>query len=236
MNLWRPDQRFATPRGLRDIYIHHPLPSAYMTTDMNRPASASSMGVRVGSSWRPLPGYRICGDVCVVVPFPEGTLLCLADGLGHGDAAHASAQVACDHARAHAGEALETIVHGMDAALSGMRGAAVSLLAILPGAGRALFAGIGNVELRAASSERIAPPTTPGIVGRGVRKVRVWDYPVAAGDLLVLFSDGISSRFDLDELAHLEPQALAEGVVARHQKAHDDACCMAAKMERQPAG
>jgi negative regulator of sigma-B (phosphoserine phosphatase) len=188
------------------------------------------MSVRVGTAFRPAAGCRACGDVCVVVPFAEGTLLCLADGLGHGDAAHAAAQVACEHARAHAGEGLESILRGMDAALSGMRGAAVSVLAIQPGAGRALFAGIGNVELRAVARERIAPPMCPGIVGRGLRKVRVSEHPLADGDLLVLFSDGISSRFDLDELAHLEPQALAEGVVARHHKAHDDACCMVAKI------
>jgi len=177
-------------------------------------------------------GYSACGDVCAVVPSASGTLLCLADGLGHGDAAHAAAQVACDHARAHEGEALEPLLRGMDAALSGTRGAAVSLLAIQPGARRALFAGVGNVELRAVARERIAAPTLPGIVGRGLRKVRVWDNPLAEGDVLVLFSDGISSRFDLDALvlAHLAPQALAEALLAGYNKAHDDASCMVAKL------
>ena len=190
------------------------------------------LSLEVGSAWRPVAGYSACGDVCAVVPSASGTLLCLADGLGHGDAAHAAAQVACDHARAHEGEALEPLLRGMDAALSGTRGAAVSLLAIQPGARRALFAGVGNVELRAVARERIAAPTLPGIVGRGLRKVRVWDNPLAEGDVLVLFSDGISSRFDLDALvlAHLAPQALAEALLAGYNKAHDDASCMVAKL------
>src|SRR5271165_3651876 len=73
-------------------------------------AARPSLRVEVGSAWRPASGYAACGDVCAVVPNASGTLLCLADGLGHGDAARASAQVVCDHARAHAGEALEPLL------------------------------------------------------------------------------------------------------------------------------
>lgn len=200
-----------------------------MTRDVIGP-SRPSLRVEVGSAWRHAVGYPACGDVCAIVPNVSGTLLCLADGLGHGDAARASAQAACDHARAHPGEALEPLLWGMDAALSGMRGAAVSLLLILPDAGRAQFAGIGNVELRAVAKARIAPPTSPGIVGRGVRKVRAWDHTVAEGDLLVLFTDGISSRFDLGALAHLPPQVLADTLLAQQHKAHDDGCCVVAKI------
>ena len=72
--------------------------------------------------------------------------------------------------------------------------------------------------------------TTPGIVGQGVRKVRVWEYPLAEGDLFALMSDGISTRFNLDELAHLAPQPLADAILAAHHKVHDDACCVTARI------
>lgn len=188
------------------------------------------MHVGVGVASRPAAGQSICGDMCVIAPFAQGTILCLADGLGHGPEANTAADAVCRYARTHADEPLETMMRGMDAALSGTRGAAVSLLMIEPAVRRAQFVGIGNVELRAVARERIAPPTTPGVVGRGARRIRVWEYPIAEGDLLVLVSDGISSRFELDPLAAMEPQALAEYLVARHHKAHDDASCMVAKL------
>lgn len=188
------------------------------------------MSLQIGSAFRPAAGQDVCGDVCGIFPCAEGTLLCLADGLGHGPDARAAALLACGYARTHADEPLETMLRGMSAALLGMRGAAVSVLVLLPSERRALFAGVGNVELRAVSRERIAPPTTPGIVGQRMRTVRVWEYALAEGDLLVLFSDGISSRFELGDFAHLEPQALAEGLVAKQHKTHDDACCVVAKV------
>jgi phosphoserine phosphatase RsbX len=188
------------------------------------------MRVQVGSAWRPAAGHDVCGDVCAAVPFAMGTLLCLADGLGHGPEAHAAAEAVCGYARAHGDEPLQTMLRGMDAALSGTRGAAVSLLALLPARRRALFASVGNVELRALSRARIAPPTSPGIVGCRMRSLRVWEYPLTEGDLLVLLSDGISNRFELDALACLEPQALAEGLVAGHHKADDDACCVVTRI------
>ncbi len=96
------------------------------------------------------------------------------------------------------------MIRGIDQTLRGTRGAAVSIASF--SACRLQFVGVGNVELRAVSREPIQPPTTPGIVGQGMRKVRIWEYPIVEGDLFVLMSDGISTRFDLHELAHLAAQ------------------------------
>lgn len=188
------------------------------------------MRLELGSASRPAAGQDACGDVGAFVPLARGTLLCLADGLGHGHDARAAAEVVCRYARAHAEEPLEAMLRGMDCALANGRGAAVSLLAIHGPTRRVQFAAIGNVELRALSLSRIAPPTTPGIVGRGVRSVRVWEYPLSHGDVLALVTDGISSRADLGALAHLGPQALAEGLVAKYHKQHDDGCCLVARV------
>src|SRR6185437_5612146 len=149
--------------------------------------------------------------------------VCLADGLGHGHAAREAAEAACRHAREHAGAPLDTLMRGIDGALAGLRGAAVSLLSIDEGTSRVRFVGVGNVELRAVACAPIAPPNFPGIVGQRMRSPRIWEYPIAVGDVLVLFSDGISSRFELGALAHLAPQVLADAILASHGKSHDDA-------------
>jgi negative regulator of sigma-B (phosphoserine phosphatase) len=188
------------------------------------------MQTQIGTAQRPRTGEVACGDVGAVIPFSGGVLLCLADGLGHGEEARASAEQACSYARAHAEAPLETLLRGIDGALAGMRGAAVSILALHPAEARMQFAGIGNVELRAVARARVAPPTMAGIVGQRIRGVRVWEYELAAGDLLVLATDGISSRFDLSDLAHLAPQALADTLVAQHHKSHDDASCLVVRV------
>jgi serine/threonine protein phosphatase PrpC len=190
------------------------------------------MRALIGAASRPMAGQEVCGDMSVIVPCNGGTLICLADGLGHGPAARAAADIACQYARAHVEESPERMLRGMDAALSSTRGAAVSVLVLLPPAQRGLFAGVGNVELRAVARARIAPPTTPGILGQRVRAVRVWEFPIAEGDLMVLTSDGISSRFELADLAHLEPQILADTLMTTHRKAHDDASCVVARVVR----
>jgi negative regulator of sigma-B (phosphoserine phosphatase) len=186
------------------------------------------MQVLIGSAQRAVGNETVCGDSFIVAPIEQGLLLCLADGLGHGPAAHVASDTACRYAQEHADMRLEALMRDIDGVLRGTRGAAVSLLAL---AGqRARFVGVGNVELRAHARARIAPPTQPGIVGQGVRRLRVWEYPIAYGDLFALVSDGISTRFDLEELAHLTPQAIAEELLAKHKKSHDDACCVIARL------
>lgn len=186
------------------------------------------MQVLIGSAQRPVGNETVCGDSFIVVPIEQGLLLCLADGLGHGPDAYAASDKACRYAQEHAEKPLEALMRGIDGALRGTRGAAVSLLTLT--AQRVRFLGVGNVELRAHARVRIAPPTQPGIVGQGMRPLRVWDYALAHGDLFALLSDGISTRFDLEKLAHLTPQAIAQEILAKHQKSHDDACCVIARL------
>jgi phosphoserine phosphatase RsbX len=188
------------------------------------------MAMLVGAAQRAKPGELVCGDVSTTVQLAQGLLLCLADGLGHGENAQVCADAACGFVRAHADEPLEALMRGLDRALVGQRGAAVSLLSLEPAQGRIRFVGIGNVELRAIARAHVAPPTMSGIVGRGIRNVRVWEYPLAEGDLLMLSSDGISTRFELAALAHLAPQAMADEIVARHSKNHDDASCLVVRV------
>lgn len=194
------------------------------------------MRIVVGSAQRTLAGQISCGDQHVFVPLSRGALICLADGLGHGAEAHLAAAKACQCVRDHAEEPIEALMRRLDGELAATRGAAVSLVSLHPEDARLRFAGIGNVELRSISLSRISPPTTPGIVGQGLHRVRVWEYPLAEGDLMALMSDGISSRFELEDFAHLEPQALADALIASHHKKHDDACCVVVRLAAGEGG
>jgi serine/threonine protein phosphatase PrpC len=188
------------------------------------------MPIAIGSAQRPAETELVCGDACAAIAVARGVLICVADGLGHGPAAREAADAACAHVRAQADAPLEVLLRGVDRALVGSRGAAVSLLGIYPAERRVVFAGVGNVELHALARAHIASPTTPGILGRGSRSFRAWEHPLGDDDLFVLASDGLSNRFDLRSLAHLAPQAIADTLVANYHQRRDDVSCVVARM------
>lgn len=188
------------------------------------------MPVSVGVAQGIAAGESVSGDASVVVPFARGTLLCVADGLGHGPNARIPADMACAHVAAHPDTSIDVLLREIDKALFGTRGAVLSLLSIEPAAGRVIFAGVGNVEMHAAARAHIASPTTPGILGRGIKNLRLWEHPLADGDLFVLTSDGVAHDFDLQAMAHLDPQTIADAIVAGFHKKHDDASCLVARV------
>ena len=88
-------------------------------------------------------------------------------------------------------------------------------------------AGIGNVQTRVYSSEAApAPFCINGTLGVAVRTVKVDDYPLPGDSTIIMFSDGISGRFTLDNIHGFlsqKPQGLAKRIMDNHAKDHDDA-------------
>lgn len=183
----------------------------------------------IGAAQRPIRTETVCGDAFVVFP-GEWITVAVADGLGHGPEAAEAAHAFCEYVGAHASEGLEEILRGATAALSDTRGAAAALIRIADQLQCLSFAGIGNVELQAASRRPIRPVCTPGIVGRPLRKVLEFNYELTRGDLLAIYSDGISGRFALGSYGHLDAQSMAEAILADHGKHHDDATCVVVRL------
>ena len=176
---------------------------------------------------RPIHGEIVCGDAAAVVPGRRGgTLVVVVDGLGHGSKAQHAAQAFCTFAEGHADEPLEAIIREGSRAISSTRGAAAALIRINEEEGRISFCGVGNIELQAASAGTIHPVCMPGIVGRPLRKVLVFDYALRGGDFLVAHTDGISNRFHVKDYAGLGAQEAADRILAEHGKSHDDAMCV----------
>ena len=177
--------------------------------------------MEIGTARRPFRGETVCGDVFKI--FEHGlTTIAVADGLGHGPKAAVAAEKFCEYAEEHLDESPVKIMNGSTRALVRTRGAAAALIRIDERAGSLEFCGVGNIELRALSSNNIHPISVPGIVGRPLRKVIKFDYELTAGDLLVIFSDGISSRFEIETYKHLAPQQIADSLMADLGKYHDD--------------
>ncbi len=153
----------------------------------------------VGAVCLPMRGEDVCGDAWDIGVAEHGITVGLADGLGHGpDAALASeAAVQLIAARPDlAPAALMPLTHG---ALHGTRGAALAIAAIDVQAEQIVFAGIGNIAgCVFQDGARRHLLSHNGIVGSNLRKVQEFAHPWQQGAMLVLHSDGIGTRWDID--------------------------------------
>lgn len=185
----------------------------------------------LGVAQRAAVGQTVCGDAYLHLNDGKSSLLAVIDGAGHGPGAAEAAAAFCDIVCHNVGLPLTELLDRGHHGLKGTRGAAVALLRINQDEPSMTFAGVGNIEIKARSETAIHPVSTRGILGRRMGRVRDNHYPLTRGDLVVVHSDGISSRFDLGPLASLASQDLANRVLEHHRKEHDDATCLVFRVE-----
>lgn len=182
--------------------------------------------IDLGWALRPYPGLTVCGDAVEIRTEHLFVSVALADGLGHGPEAALAADLFCHVVRDSTSRVPEQMLREAHSRLIGTRGVAAAVLCFDIDNARAQFSGVGNIDLRARSCRPMNAFSLPGVVGGMMRKTKQFDLTLTEGDLLVLFSDGISSRFDFDELGDGSAQQMADALLARQAKAHDDASCV----------
>jgi phosphoserine phosphatase RsbX len=180
----------------------------------------------IGSASRAMPGEAVCGDRHLVVRREHQALIVVADGLGHGPQAGAAAEAACEVARAQPALGLTDLIRVCDQRLRGTRGAAVALLRIDAREHRLDHLAVGNVEVVARSAEVIRPICVPGVVGGHIRKLFEQSFTLTPGDCVVCFTDGISTRFEVDRYRGRDAQVIASAILNEWGKGHDDATCV----------
>jgi serine/threonine protein phosphatase PrpC len=188
--------------------------------------------MEIGISQRPARNEKVCGD-CHSILVKEDTLVIIADGLGHGPMANEASVAFCEYVEKHPDGSLEEMIRGASDEISKTRGVAGALMRIDGSERRMSFAGVGNIDMQAVAHNSIHPVCTPGIVGKRIRKVIEFDYEMHPGDLVAVFSDGISSRLDLKPFRHHKAQDIADEIMATHGKDHDDATCIVIRFEQK---
>jgi phosphoserine phosphatase RsbX len=185
--------------------------------------------MEIGTAQLPADGETVCGDALRVIQRDSRWLFVVVDGLGHGPHAAAAATAFCEYVETHADEPLDIMLHGADRAVSGTRGAAAMVARVDTRTSTIDVAGVGNVAMRAWSKERFQPLPMRGVLGRGIRNVRVFRYNITNGDLFALYSDGISASFDIDTIKHQGAANIAQSILTSHRKSHDDSTCLVAR-------
>lgn len=165
---------------------------------------------------RPKPGEAVSGDGWAFHPTANQCTLLVADGLGHGPLAAAAADQAIQTFRAAPTRAAVAQVQSIHSALHSTRGAAVAVAEVTTE--QVHFVGLGNI------SGRVCLATTTrhllsqhGIAGHQARKIQPFTQAWDKGARLILHSDGLETRWNLDAypgLYHRHPSLIA-GVLYR---------------------
>ena len=182
-----------------------------------------------------LQGQTESGDLHTVKAVPDGVVIAVVDGLGHGEEAATAARAAVGTVEQYAHEPPLSLLQRCHVALKGTRGVVMSIAAFDVRRGTMTWLGVGNVEgvLHHANwserSGRASLITRGGIVGGEIPAIQAAVIPVGAGDTLVFATDGISGDFLADVSGREEPQRLADQILARHGKGTDDALVLVAR-------
>ena len=185
----------------------------------------------IGAVSVPIQGEQVNGDGWTSKSSNGTRDIMVVDGLGHGQEAHEAAVAACDaflKTNSDPPRALAT-VHD---ALRGTRGAAVAI-ARLPQAGSLRFCGVGNISATIVDpSARRSAVSLHGIVGHQMREAREFTYPWSRESTLIMHSDGLTTRWDLDSYPALlrRDAVLIAGILWKdHRRPNDDSTVVVAR-------
>lgn len=184
------------------------------------------MSVSWGAVVRPKSGQAVSGDAYVIEQFtPSGLQVAVVDGLGGGEEAAKAADGAVRVIRSAPAQDPAELMRRTHVALQGTRGAVMALLTFNLASRSVSYVGVGNIGAQVFSAIPIKPISKNGIIGYRLPHLLKLAYNYNSGDTFVLFSDGISSRFNLDSTIDrsLEPQRLAELILRHYGKENDDA-------------
>ena len=175
----------------------------------------------------PIAGESVCGDAWSSDHKTNRSIYIVADGLGHGPLAAEAAEEALRVFRSMPDYAPERILREIHGALAKTRGAAVSIAEILGKEQVVNYAGAGNIVGAIHSGGRTRNMVSMnGTVGHSVAKLQQFSYPWERNSILIMHSDGLTTRWNVEQYSGLASRhpALMAGVLFRdHRRGRDDA-------------
>ncbi|WP_253440128.1 ATP-binding protein [Pseudomonas migulae] len=190
---------------------------------------------RIGVSQHSLHDDPACGDVWHLAFDGARISALVIDGLGHGEEAERAAR-AGEHTFARSPfDSPVLLLEDIHIAMTGTRGGALAIAQFDGEANALRFVGIGNIGacLIAADQSR-GLASHPGIVGGQYRKAQPFDYAHVNGHLLIMYSDGLQSRWNLQDypgLVHRHPAVIAAILHRDFCRGRDDVTVLVIALE-----
>jgi serine/threonine protein phosphatase PrpC len=196
-----------------------------------------------GLAARSFAGEAESGDQYLVEPFPNGVLVAVVDGLGHGNHAAEVSKNAVNTMQGYAHEPDISLMNRSHESLRGSRGAVMSL-ASFNAKGSVTWLGVGNVEgMILPGAGRSGKHKTlllrGGVVGYRLPTLRDQVIEVSLGDILIFITDGIRSGFVKNEIQDplskkkldktKSAQQLADYILTEYGRDTDDAMVLVAR-------
>jgi len=197
------------------------------------------MQAQIGCISKPFKGEQYCGDQCAYWHKDHKITLCLADGLGHGEAAYIAAKAAVDYVDQHIDDQITHIFTGCNLKIRNTRGVAMGIAQIDEDARELIYAAVGNIRamiVRVLSSgyKDIHLLSDNGIVGAGYRALMPDRIKLMPDDLVIMFTDGVKDIIDLasfDQALCRDVQKLAHEIIRQWGCDTDDSAVLIYKRE-----
>ena len=140
------------------------------------------------------------GDTWRLVQANNQITALVIDGLGHGEEAARAADAGAVRFAEDPSAELSVQMQSMHQSMMGTRGGAAAIAQYDGSSDRVRYTGIGNISGSLITPESSRGLTShPGIVGVQFRTSHIFDYPDATGQLLIMHSDGLQSRWRLSD-------------------------------------
>lgn len=216
------------PRGKGTVIAAYVLP-AREAPEVPRPR------FEIGAVRLPYPGLDVCGDAWDLHTAGDVATLIVCDGLGHGLGAADAARAVLGSFRERPGDPLVAILERAGHAARPTRGAAATVVRVDLAAREVTIAGVGNVTPWIAGDAQRQLVTQHGTLGHAMPRLREERYPFPAGSTLVVASDGLKSRLELDAASGLlarAPTVIAATLWRDHHRGRDDATAVVLREAR----
>lgn len=199
------------------------------------PRHVSPLALRYGVSQHALNGDPACGDAWHIALDGARLSALVVDGIGHGEDAERAALAGTAAFSPAPFADPTTSMQEMHQAMAGTRGGAAAIALYDANTCNVRFAGIGNIGACLLTTEKSRGMAShPGIVGSQYRKTVAFDYPAEAQQLLIMYSDGLQSRWNLRDypgLVHRHPAIIAALLHRDFCRGRDDVTVMVIALE-----
>jgi len=194
--------------------------------------------IRFGATQQRMDGEPVCGDGWSFAVRGDKASFLVIDGLGHGLSAHDAAQAGMAAFAAHAFDEPVSLMATLHGAMTGTRGGAAAVAQYDGKQGSLRYTGIGNIAgnlVTLDSSRGLA--SHPGIVGVQARRAQPFDFPGVQGKLMLMYSDGLISRWNLRDypgLASRHPAVVTALLHRDFNRGRDDVTILAMSLGASP--
>ncbi|MCX2546043.1 ATP-binding protein [Pseudomonas sp. COW5] len=191
--------------------------------------------LRFGVSQHSLHNDPACGDVWHLAINSSDISALIVDGLGHGEDAERAARAGEKTFALSPFAPPVLLMDELHREMIGTRGGAVAFAQFHGERDSLTFAGIGNIGASLVTADKSRGLAShPGIVGAQFRKAQPFDYAHVNGHLLIMYSDGLQSRWNLQDypgLVHRHPAVIATVLHRDFSRGRDDATVLVVALE-----